>query len=100
MIWQYSSRIGRAEELNSRTTWGVDAWYDESSGYNYFSELETTGKPPLNTSHFTQVIWNNTCKVGCGTAGDYLVCRYFPAGNVIVEGPDPYKLYKENVLSF
>ncbi len=36
--------------------------------------------------HYTQVIWNDTTKVGCGMASDgtttYLVCRYSPKGNI------------------
>jgi hypothetical protein len=36
--------------------------------------------------HYTQIIWRGTRKVGCaitrGGGYDYLVCRYWPAGNV------------------
>lgn len=38
-------------------------------------------------AHYTQIIWPATQRVGCATASnranDYLVCRYFPAGNVV-----------------
>ena len=37
--------------------------------------------------HYTQVVWPTTQRVGCATASnrvtDYLVCRYWPAGNVV-----------------
>jgi hypothetical protein len=37
--------------------------------------------------HYTQLIWPNTKKVGCaltrGGGVDFLVCRYWPAGNVM-----------------
>ena len=37
--------------------------------------------------HYTQMIWPTTQRVGCALAGssavEYLVCRYYPAGNVI-----------------
>lgn len=36
--------------------------------------------------HYTQIMWRETRQVGCaiasGAGRDYLVCRYFPAGNV------------------
>ena len=88
---------GKSEEANTLTTWGLDAWYDEVTELNYFSNLSRSGSPPSGSGHFTQVVWNDTCRVGCGTAGDYLVCRYHPAGNVQTWGRDPYALYKENV---
>ena len=40
-----------------------------------------------NVGHYTQIIWRKTRTVGCaiarGHGQDYLVCRYFPAGNVM-----------------
>ena len=37
--------------------------------------------------HYTQIIWPTTQRFGCAIASnardDYLVCRYFPAGNFI-----------------
>lgn len=37
--------------------------------------------------HYTQVIWPNTRQVGCAIAhgqdADVMVCRYWPAGNVV-----------------
>lgn len=37
--------------------------------------------------HYTQIVWPTTRQVGCATASnrasDYLVCRYWPAGNVV-----------------
>jgi hypothetical protein len=37
--------------------------------------------------HYTQIIWRDTERVGCGirkgARWDYLVCRYAPAGNII-----------------
>ena len=48
-----------------------------------------------STGHFTQLVWSNTTTVGCGrtacngdnnTPGYYVVCEYYPAGNV--EGDD------------
>lgn len=40
-----------------------------------------------DVSHYTQIIWSRTARVGCAMAAnqrdDYLVCRYVPAGNVV-----------------
>lgn len=57
----------------------------EVKEYNYsdpsFSE---------ETGHFTQLVWKDTTTVGCdsrlcGTQGWYLVCEYWPRGNVMGE---------------
>ena len=41
--------------------------------------------------HYTQMVWSDTRKVGCAVASnrenDILVCRYWPAGNVMGEQP-------------
>lgn len=44
-----------------------------------------------DVGHYTQIIWRGTQQVGCAVAAsrhhDYLVCRYWPAGNIL--GRDP-----------
>ncbi|KAI0097918.1 CAP domain-containing protein [Nemania sp. FL0031] len=64
-------------------TASVEAWGDEGDKYNY-------NKPGFSegTGHFTQLVWKNTSDVGCGRRlcgerGWYLVCEYWPRGNVI-----------------
>ncbi|ODT90036.1 MAG: Fis family transcriptional regulator, partial [Sphingobium sp. SCN 64-10] len=71
----------------------VGAFLDEKKLFR------TEGKlPDLSTSgrwqdvgHYTQMIWRGTRKVGCalgeGANYEYLVCRYFPAGNAFGKGP-------------
>jgi len=43
------------------------------------------------TGHYTQMVWSNTKRIGCGVAsdatGEVLVCRYAPTGNVCGERP-------------
>lgn len=67
----------------SEVTGCVNLWGNEREQYDYadpgFSE---------ETGHFTQLVWKNTTAVGCGrrlcgTRGWYLVCEYWPRGNVI-----------------
>ncbi|ROW03632.1 hypothetical protein VPNG_07195 [Cytospora leucostoma] len=63
----------------------VGLWGDEREEYDFdnpgFSE---------ETGHFTQLVWKDTTAVGCGRrlCGErawYLVCEYWPRGNVIGE---------------
>ncbi|RDW64198.1 hypothetical protein BP5796_10700 [Coleophoma crateriformis] len=68
----------------------IDAWALEREQYNW-------NKPGFSeaTGHFTQVVWGNTTSVGCsrqscqganGTPGWFVVCEYYPAGNVVGNG--------------
>jgi len=64
----------------------VQAWGEERAKYSFakaeFSEA---------TGHFTQMVWKDTKTVGCGSrkCGSssspswYVVCEYYPRGNVI-----------------
>lgn len=65
----------------------IYGWYSENRLYSYrhpgFS---------LQTGHFTQLVWRSTNKLGCGYAEchdsrgrpwGYLVCEYYPHGNVL-----------------
>lgn len=51
-----------------------------------FPEVSLTGNW-ADVGHYTQVVWAETREVGCavarGSQMDVLVCRYWPAGNVI-----------------
>ena len=62
-----------------------EEWYNEGKDYNY------NGKYQKNTSHFTQLVWENTQKVGFGFEYDknnkkgFAVAFYYPAGNIFSE---------------
>jgi uncharacterized protein YkwD len=83
-------------------TSSVDAWGDERALYSWkgtqtgFSEA---------TGHFTQLVWKDTTSVGCAAVdchdvsgsniqGVFLVCEYWPAGNIVGEND---KFFEENV---
>ncbi|MDJ0620207.1 MAG: CAP family protein [Calothrix sp. MO_192.B10] len=66
----------------------VQAWYDEEQYYNY-------NQPGFSsqTGHFTQVVWKNSTKLGCGKAKSadgkvFVVCNYDPPGNVQGQFPE------------
>ena len=64
--------------------------------YNYQSPDKSTGI----VGHFTAMIWNKTCRVGCAASGNYMVCRYKERGNVRFltrDDPTGYNSYRENV---
>jgi len=69
----------------------VQSWYDEIHDYSFETCKTKTGKA---IGHFTQVVWNETKKVGIGmvTSGNttFVVAQYKPAGNFIGQ-------YKEHV---
>jgi len=79
-------------------TASVDAWGLEREQYNWKKPGFSEG-----TGHFTQVVWKNTTSVGCGrkscqgkggTPGFFVVCEYYPPGNV--EG-DNNQFFADNV---
>jgi uncharacterized protein YkwD len=63
------------------------SWSDEGADFikGPFPEVSKTGSWH-DVGHYTQMIWGETRQVGCAIASnnddDFLVCRYFPAGNV------------------
>ena len=70
-------------------------WYKEINNYNFEQPGFT-----IDSSHFTQIVWKETTKVGCGAAlkdddeKTYkVVCYYYKAGNIL----NPEK-FKANVI--
>ena len=66
----------------------VDAFLAEREHYRpgAFPMVSRTGKWE-DVGHYTQIIWPGTEEVGCAVSrnasNDFLVCRYWPAGNTI-----------------
>jgi len=59
-----------------------------------FPHVSSTGNT-ADVGHYTQIVWARTREVGCATARggrfDVLVCRYWPAGNVIGTRIEPQR---------
>ena len=70
----------------------VGAFVDEKRHYIHaaFPKVSRTGKWQ-DVGHYTQVVWRDTQQVGCAVArgdkDDFLVCRYWPAGNWMGQVP-------------
>ncbi|SMQ52401.1 unnamed protein product [Zymoseptoria tritici ST99CH_1A5] len=89
-IWKHSGGP-YGENLASgyeTTALAIDAWGDEEHLYNWAKQKFSEG-----AGHFTQLVWSNTTTVGCGVVncteegkgnvqGRYLICEYWPRGNV------------------
>ncbi|NJL02606.1 MAG: hypothetical protein HC910_19370 [Spirulinaceae cyanobacterium SM2_1_0] len=67
----------------------VDLWGREQQDYDYASNQCQLGKV---CGHYTQVVWRDTSRVGCGLARnsqrEVWVCNYDPPGNYV--GRKPY----------
>lgn len=102
-VFRHSPRAGRAipsgENLwmGPRRLYGyqamVGSFLDEKRFTRIAGELpdlSSTGRWQ-DVGHYSQMIWRGTRKIGCalgeGANADYLVCRYFPAGNAFGRGP-------------
>jgi hypothetical protein len=66
----------------------VGAFVDEKRDFHpgVFPQNSSTGRWE-DVGHYTQLIWAGTQEVGCAVAhnaqNDFLVCRYWPAGNTV-----------------
>lgn len=68
---------------------GVSLWNEEKKYFKY----KAIGNDWAKSGHYTQVIWKNTERVGCGCALGasgtfFFVCNYDPPGNYM--GQKPY----------
>ena len=80
-LWMGSARRYSAEQM-------IDGFVEEVRYFHtgQFPDVSSTGSWH-DVGHYTQLIWRGTQQVGCavgqGRANDILVCRYWPAGNVM-----------------
>lgn len=82
----------------------VNSWADEARYHNYETDECEIGQ---QCKHYTQIVWENTRKVGCviqecptiydyngqpifdGESGVMIVCHYDPPGNYVSQKPYP-----------
>jgi hypothetical protein len=80
-LWMGTKGYYTAEEM-------IDTFVEEKRFFRRgtFPDVSTTGQW-RDVGHYTQLIWRGTEKVGCAVAAgggqDWLVCRYWPAGNTM-----------------
>jgi uncharacterized protein YkwD len=96
--FEHDPQFGRARKQ------GENLWMGTRTAYSYaemigalvderrmfrpgrFPAVSRTGDWS-HVGHYTQIVWPTTQQVGCATASnranDYLVCRYWPAGNIV-----------------
>ena len=100
------ARTNRFEHAEDRAGAGENLWMGPATRYSaeamiggfveevrhfrvgQFPNVSMTGSWH-DVGHYTQLVWRGTQEVGCAVArggrNDILVCRYWPAGNVIGE---------------
>ncbi|XP_019137666.1 cysteine-rich venom protein kaouthin-2 isoform X1 [Corvus cornix cornix] len=73
----------------------LQSWYNEEKNFKYGTGAKTKGAV---VGHYTQMVWHNSYKIGCGLAfcsnttySYFYVCQYCPAGNLISSMKTPYK---------
>ncbi|MGV3555322.1 MAG: CAP domain-containing protein [Croceibacterium sp.] len=80
-LWMGSAGHFGAEQM-------IDGFLAERQQYRpgAFPDVSRTGRWE-DVGHYTQIIWPGTQEVGCAVArnanNDFLVCRYWPAGNTV-----------------
>ena len=106
-VWAATlARSNRFEHAADRSGAGENLWIGTAGRYSpeamiggfveegrhfrpgRFPDVSSTGNW-LDIGHYTQLIWRETQELGCavshGGDSDILVCRYFPAGNMVGE---------------
>ncbi|KAL0958753.1 hypothetical protein HGRIS_014077 [Hohenbuehelia grisea] len=85
-VGDYGENLVYSSAPNFSIEYGIKMWTDEEKDYNPLSPMY---------SHFTQVVWKDTKKLGCAMKvcdgstdsrmknAKFIVCEYSPPGNVI-----------------
>jgi len=93
----FEHSIGKEYGENIWWGWGNTYTSTQMVGYWGAEKAKFKNGPFSDTmnevGHYTQIIWKDTDEVGCAVSQDenngayYLVCRYYPPGNVYGEYP-------------
>jgi uncharacterized protein YkwD len=82
----FGENLFQIQGANATAREVVESWASESRDYDLKSNL-CHGR----CGHYTQLVWRNTAKVGCGVGsfpgGQVWVCNYDPPGNIIGQRP-------------
>ncbi|KAI3930072.1 hypothetical protein MKX01_020742 [Papaver californicum] len=87
---KYGENIAWSSSLTFSGVSAVNLWVAEKAYYSYPANTCQAGKV---CGHYTQVIWKNSIRLGCGRAnctsnsGTFIVCSYDPPGNYIGQLP-------------
>jgi len=85
-VKQYGENLAWSSGRELEAADVVAMWYSEIKDYNY-NNNSCSGV----CGHYTQVVWRNSKKVGCGMArcgnSEVWVCSYDPPGNWVGEKP-------------
>jgi len=57
----------------------------------WYNEISKTSDPSTGlvssyssaVGHYTQVVWKNSIRLGCGIANNLMACQYAPGGNIM-----------------
>jgi uncharacterized protein YkwD len=97
-VFEHAQGTGLGENLfGGGGTWtstdATESWYSESADYVFANPGFS-----LDTGHFTQMVWKDSTKLGCGRTvcdgsqgtfvGMFYVCRYAPQGNITGAFPE------------
>lgn len=87
----YGENLFWGSDIGFTVADAMEAWVEEREWYDYGRNLCLDGE---ECGHYTQAVeWAETVRIGCGSVvcrgarGVFMVCSYWPAGNVIGERP-------------
>jgi uncharacterized protein YkwD len=111
---EHLAEINAIDHSESNGEYGENIWSGTKGYFSWEDMVNTWGKEKQyfipnraipnacqgswqQCGHYTQLIWQETKKVGCGLASnsqrEFLVCQYNPPGNV--QGEQPYEKYRK-----